>query len=101
MPVRFHVVNAWQKKFPMDEFSLTCDAGLESGRCLWKGVVYCMSCAECGELYARETERPVRKRFAEHFRGAKNMTVRTLWGGGHIIAINITMHFLSPHFSRS
>ena len=65
MPVRFHVVNAWQKKFQMDEFSLTCDAGLESGRCLWKGVVYCMSCAECGELYARETERPVRKRFAD------------------------------------
>ena len=57
-----------------------CDAGLESGHCLWKGIVYCMSCAECGELYTGETERPVRERFAEHFRDAKNMAVRTPWG---------------------
>ena len=62
-----------------------CDAGLETGCCLWKGVVYFMSCAEWVELNLGETERPVRERFAEHFRDAKNMAVRTPWGweGAH------------------
>ena len=40
-----------------------------------------MSCAECGELYVGELERPVRERFAEHFRDAKNMSQNTM--GAH------------------
>ena len=57
-----------------------CDAGMKSGECIVKNVVYCMSCTECGELYVGETERPVRIRFAEHYRDARNKAPRSPWG---------------------
>ena len=57
-----------------------CDAGMRNGECLSKNVVYCMSCALCGELYVGETGRPVRERFQEHFRDARTRAVKTPWG---------------------
>ena len=54
-----------------------CDAGMKNGECLSKNVVYCVSCALCGELYVGETGRPVRKRIQEHFRDARARAVKT------------------------
>ena len=44
-----------------------------------KGAVYSMYCAACGEVYIGETDSQVRVRFAEHYRYAKAMDVRTAW----------------------
>ena len=33
----------------------------------------------CGDMYIGETDRPVRVPFAEHYRDAKAMDVRTPW----------------------
>ena len=46
-----------------------CDAGLLSGNCLSKNVVYSVSmcCSICGDEYVGETERPLPVRFHEHF----------------------------------
>ena len=68
-----------------------CDAGLVNGQCVLKGVVYSMSCVVCGDVYIGETERPVRERFAEHYRNAKQMAVRTPWGA----------HYKSEHRESS
>ena len=57
-----------------------CDAGMDDDQCVKKNVVYCMSCTICDALYVGETKRPVRERFAEHYRNAKKMDVRTPWG---------------------
>ena len=57
-----------------------CDASMVDSQCLVKGVVYCMSCTSCAELYVGETERPVRDRFAEHYREARAMVAKAPWG---------------------
>ncbi|XP_065194972.1 uncharacterized protein LOC135826269 [Sycon ciliatum] len=57
-----------------------CDASMVDSQCLVKGVVYCMSCTLCAELYVGETERPVRDRFAEHYREARAMVAKAPWG---------------------
>ena len=57
-----------------------CDAGMVNGQCTVKDVVYCMSCTLCGELHVGETERPVRNRFAEHYRDARAMVAKSPWG---------------------
>ena len=61
-----------------------CDAGFSDGRCIMKGVVYSMDCAVCGHMYIGVTGRPVRLRFAEHYRDAKAMDVRTAWGSHYV-----------------
>ena len=56
------------------------DAGLVGGQCLLKGVVYAMCCTLREGLYIGETARPVRLRFAEHYRDAKTLVGRSPWG---------------------
>ena len=48
------------------------------------GVVYSMDCAVCGDMYIGETDRPVRVLFAEHYRDAKAMDMRTAWGSHYV-----------------
>ena len=57
-----------------------CDASMVDSQCLVKGVVYCLSCTLCAELYVGETARPVRGRFAEHYREARAMVAKAPWG---------------------
>ena len=61
-----------------------CDAGMSHRNCVLKGVVYSMRCAVCDDLYIGETGKPVRERFAEHYRDAKRRDVRTAWGSHDI-----------------
>ena len=49
-----------------------------------KGVVYSMDCAVCGDMYMGEKDRPVRVRYAEHYRDARFMHVRTAWGNHYV-----------------
>ena len=49
-----------------------------------KGVVYSMDCAVCGDMYMSDTGRPVRVRYAEHYRDARSMHERTAWGNHYI-----------------
>ena len=38
-------------------------------------------CTLCEGLYIGETARPVRLRFAEHYRDAKTLVAKSPWGG--------------------
>ena len=61
-----------------------CDAGFCDGRCIMKDVMYSMDFAVCGDMYIGETDRPVRVRFARHYRDSKAMDVRTAWGSHYV-----------------
>ena len=57
-----------------------CEAGV-AGRCTTKNVVYEIKCTLCQDTnYIGETKRPVRLRFNEHLRDAKNKTSDTPFG---------------------
>ena len=57
-----------------------CEAGVE-GRCTTKNVVYKICCTLCQNVdYIGETKRPVRLRYNEHLRNAKNKTADTTFG---------------------
>lgn len=57
-----------------------CEAGVE-GKCTTKNVVYEIKCTLCQDTnYVGETKRPVRLRFNEHLRDAKNKTRDTPFG---------------------
>ena len=80
-----------------------CEAGMVDGQCMLKNVVYSMSCAECGEVYVGETERPVRERFQEHFSDAKTLAVRSPWGAHYREfhkALSSDPHFRPFHRAR-
>ena len=49
-----------------------------------KGVMYSMDFAVCDDMYIGETDRPVRVRFARHYRNFKAMEVRTAWGSHYV-----------------
>ena len=57
-----------------------CDAGLEDDKCAVKGVVYSMSCTQCGSMYIGETGRSTRERFQEHYRDARAKSGKSPWG---------------------
>ena len=44
----------------------------ESFTCISKGLIYCLDCVKCGELYVRETGRKLADRFLEHRRNVLN-----------------------------
>ncbi|VDP44783.1 unnamed protein product [Heligmosomoides polygyrus] len=58
---------------------VVCPNGKE-GDCMTTGVVYNMSCNECGEVYIGETGRPLCIRVKEHLDGLRKGNVRTPWG---------------------
>ena len=57
----------------------SCAAGLQ-GRCHSSGVVYQLTCELCHKIYIGETGRPVRLRYNEHLRDAKNQRQDSPWG---------------------
>ena len=57
-----------------------CDAGIPSGRCMDKRVVYSMFCSLCKAEYVGETERCLRDRFQEHHRQARALAPNTPCG---------------------
>ncbi|VDO75972.1 unnamed protein product [Heligmosomoides polygyrus] len=58
---------------------VVCPNGKE-GNCMTSGVVYNMSCNECGEDCIGETGRPLCIRVKEHLDGLRKGRLRTLWG---------------------
>ena len=58
-----------------------CDAGIASGQCMSKNVVYSVFCALCEAEYVGETERTVRERLTEYLRQTGTAAPGTPWGG--------------------
>ena len=57
-----------------------CEAGVR-GKCTTKNAVYKITCTICNDAdYIGETKRPVRLRYNEHLRDAKNKTTDTPFG---------------------
>ena len=81
-----------------------CDAGITSGQCMSKNVVYSVFCALCEAEYVGETERTVRDRLTEHH-GAQSITIgrrarrRQVHHG--VVITGYTMPHLVPRVNRS